>query len=106
MRRHQRPTCRVFSRRIRVLSQHTRLGAGALLTEPVSELERLAARLLARALATFNEAYHARPLHEAARQALALAEDSGFPLLIFPELFAELAIAALLQAEYRRIGRL
>jgi hypothetical protein len=66
--------------------------------------ERLTARLLARALRTFSEPHLAEALHHAAREAAALAESTGYPLLVFPDLFAELAITAMVEAEYRVKG--
>jgi hypothetical protein len=106
MRKRLRPTCRASQPRFRVSVHRACAWPEVFPEESATDLEWLVARLLARALATFRESYHARPLHAAARQAVALAVDSGFPLLTFPELFAELAIAALLQAEYHRLGRL
>lgn len=68
-------------------------------------LEKLTARLLARALRKFSEPHFNQPLRRAAREAAALAQDTSYPLLVFPELFSELAIAAMLQTECRRLGR-
>jgi hypothetical protein len=73
-------------------------------TEP-TPLERLMARLLARALRTFEEPHFNAPLRQAAREAGELAEATGFGLLVFPELFTELAIAAMVRAEYDHAGR-
>jgi hypothetical protein len=101
-----RPTCRVPKLRINAAEHRVRQWSAVRPQAVASDLDRLAGRLLARALATFNEPHHARPLRQAAKQAMELAEASGFPLLTFPELFSELAIATLLQSEYRRIGRL
>jgi hypothetical protein len=78
----------------------------ASLEEPPSPSEQLAARLLSRAIRTFPEPHFNGPLRRASRQALLLAEQTGYALLVLPELFAELAILQMLQAEYRRLGRL
>ena len=74
-------------------------------SEP-TPLEKLTARLLTRALRMFSEPHFNQPLRRAAREAAALAEETGYPLLVFPELFSELAIAAMLQSDYLRLGRL
>ena len=68
-------------------------------------LERLMARLLAQALCTFEEPHFNAPLRQAAREAGEQAEATGFGLLVFPELFTELAIAAMVRAEYDHAGR-
>lgn len=73
-------------------------------TEP-TPLERLMARLLAQALRTFEEPHFNAPLRQAAREAGEQAEATGFGLLVFPELFTELAIAAMIRAEYDHAGR-
>ena len=75
--------------------------------EPVepSAVELLAARLLARAMNTFPEPHFKLPLSRAAREAVLLAERTGMALLLLPELFAELAIAAMVRSEYSRLGR-
>jgi len=66
-----------------------------------SELEALKSKLLQRALRTFCETHFERPLRQAAERAARLALDSGYPLLVFPELFYELAIPAMAKTEYR-----
>ena len=63
-------------------------------------LELLKVSLLQRALRTFCEAQYERPLRRSAERAARLALATGYPLLVFPELFAELAIAAMLESEY------
>lgn len=68
--------------------------------------EELLARLLARAMTAFPESHFRRPLVRAAREAMQLAEQAGCALLLLPELFAELAIAEMLQAEYLRMGQI
>jgi len=71
-----------------------------------SASDRLSDRLLSRALNAFPEPHFSRPLRRAAREALALTEKTGYALLLLPELFAELAVAGMLRAEYLRLGRL
>ena len=68
--------------------------------------EQLLAGLLSRAMRTFPESHFKRPLMRAAREALRLAERTGYASLLLPELFAELAIAEMLKAEYQRMGRI
>lgn len=65
-------------------------------------LQLLKLRLLHRALRTFCEPHFERPLRRSAEQAARLALATGYPLLVFPELFAELAIPAMLESEYRQ----
>lgn len=67
-------------------------------------LELLKLNLLNRALRTFCEPHFERPLRRAAEQAARLAVAAGYPMLVFPELFAELAIPAMVETEYRRRG--
>jgi hypothetical protein len=74
--------------------------------EPPTAVERLLAALLARAMRTFPESHFKRPLKRAAREALRLTDPTGYASLLLPELFAELAIAELLAAEYHRMGRI
>lgn len=62
-------------------------------------LQLLKLKLLHRALRTFCEAQFERPLRRAAEQAARLALATGYPVLVFPELFAELAISAMLKSE-------
>jgi uncharacterized protein YllA (UPF0747 family) len=71
-----------------------------------SSVERLLARLLARAFKTFPETHFKRPLVRAAREAIRMTERTGFALLLLPELFAELAVREMLRAEYLRLGRI
>ena len=61
--------------------------------------------MLNRALRTFGEPHFQEPLRHAADQAADLAQATAFPLLVFPELFEEIAIAAMLRSEYQRHGR-
>jgi hypothetical protein len=63
-------------------------------------LELLKVNLLQRALRTFCETQFDRPLRRAAEKAARLALATGYPLLVFHELFAELAISAMLESEY------
>ena len=67
-------------------------------------LELLKLNLLHRALRTFCDPQLERPLRRAADQAARLALATGYPLLVFPELFVELAIPAMVETEYRRRG--
>jgi hypothetical protein len=69
-------------------------------------LEFLKWAMLDRALRTFGEPHFQQPLRVAAEQAADLAQETGLPLLFFPELFEELAIAAMLRSEYLLNGRL
>jgi len=68
-------------------------------------LEYLKCTMLARALRTFGEPHFIEPLRQAAERAARLAQATAMPLLVFPELFEEIAIAAMLQAEYHLFGR-
>ena len=68
--------------------------------------EQLLGRLLARAWKTFPESYFKQPLMRAAKEASRMTEQSGFALLLLPELFAELAVREMLRAEYLRLGRI
>lgn len=68
-------------------------------------LEYLKCTMLARALRTFGEPHFIAPLRQAAERAAGLAQATAMPLLVFPELFEELAIGAMLQAEYQLFGR-
>lgn len=63
-------------------------------------LELLKLSLLNRALRIFCEAQFERPLRRAADKAARLALTTGYPLLVFPELFAELAISGMLESEH------
>ena len=63
-------------------------------------LELLKLSLLQRALRTFCEEQFERPLRRSAEKAVRLALATGYPLLVFPELFTELAISAMLESEY------
>ena len=60
--------------------------------------------LLNHALRTYCEPHFKRPLRIAAERAARLAAETGFPLLVFPELFLELAIPAMVETEYRLNG--
>ena len=73
-------------------------------TQAARPPERLLAHLLARAMRVFPESHFKRPLLRAAREAVRLAERTGSARLLLPELFAELAIAEMLKAEYLRMG--
>lgn len=107
MRWIQRPSCQVLARGRQGLEPDPlvdRLPPFA--ADQPSSSERLAARLLSRAIRTFPEPHFNAPLRRAAREALVRAERAGYALLLLPELFAELAILGMIQAEYRRLGRL
>ena len=71
-----------------------------------SKAEQLLAKLLERALKTFPETHFKRPLVRAAKQAARAAGRTGYAILLLPELFAELAVAEMLRAEYLRMGRI
>ena len=73
-------------------------------SEP-TPLERLQAQLLARALRAFPQPHFELPLRRASGRAVRLAEETGFPLLVLPELFAEIAIPSMLRSDYRLKGR-
>jgi len=68
--------------------------------------EQLQARLLARALRAFPQSHFDRPLRQAILRAAREAEATGFPMLVLPELFREIAIATMLREEYRLQGGL
>ncbi|MCX8091188.1 MAG: hypothetical protein N3I86_09715 [Verrucomicrobiae bacterium] len=67
-----------------------------------TELERLKARLLRQRLETTADPELFAPLRRAANEAAALAWATPVPLLVFPELFEELARAALRHAERQK----
>ena len=108
MRQRQRPSCHV-NRPLR-LERPNPPGTGRLRLNdhasiafpPGLELMRL--NFLSRALRTFGEPHFERPLRRAADQAARLAAATGYPMLVFPELFAELAIPAMVETEYRLKG--
>jgi hypothetical protein len=64
-----------------------------------TELERLKNRLLVERLAETPESDINTRLRRAANDAAALAWVTNFPLLVFPTLFEEKALTALLQAK-------
>ena len=63
-----------------------------------NELERLKGRLLIERLGATTETELNVRLRRAANEAVALAWDTAFPLLVFPALFDEIARTARLQA--------
>jgi len=63
-----------------------------------SEFERLKSRLLAETLDEAEQPELNVPLRRAANEAAALAWVTFYPLLVFPELFAEKSRTALRQA--------
>jgi len=67
-------------------------------------LQLLKLRLLHRALRAFYEARYEQPLRRAAEQAARMALATGYPLLVFPELFRELAITAMAESECRELA--
>jgi hypothetical protein len=69
-------------------------------------LELLKWNMLHRAWRTFGEPHFKEPLRVAAERAADLAQTTGYPMLVFPELFEEIAIAAMLRSEYQLRGRL
>ncbi|MDW8310923.1 MAG: hypothetical protein RMK20_16245 [Verrucomicrobiales bacterium] len=72
---------------------------------PGLELEYLKCDLVARAQRQNAEPHLAAALLLAAEEAADLAQATGLPLLVFPVLFEELGLAAVLRAEYRWQGR-
>jgi len=64
-----------------------------------NEFERLKSQLLAERLTATGRAELNAPLRRAANEAAALAWVTFYPLLVFPELFAEKTRVALRQAE-------
>jgi hypothetical protein len=64
-----------------------------------AEFERLKARLLSERLEALGKPQTDGPLSRAANEAAALAWVTRYPLLLFPVLFEEKAITALLRAE-------
>jgi hypothetical protein len=101
-----RSSCQPMGVRVRVALQEGSRNRIQFEPEPPTPVERLLAILLARAMRTFPESHFNRPLRRAAREALRLTDGTGYALLLLPELFAELAIAELLAAEYHRMGRI
>lgn len=67
-----------------------------------TELERLKARLLRARLEMTDDPELYAPLRRAANEAAALAWATPVPLLVFPELFEELARAAIRQVERQK----
>lgn len=105
MRLNCRPTCECLNGRFGVRPAPRSVNRLDVPMSHPSPVERLMARLLARAFKAFPEPYFKRPLLRAAREAVAQAGETGCALLVLPELFAELALAAMLQTEYLRLGR-
>ena len=105
MKSRLRASCRTLE--VRSVSLRFRRGRRLDLTGRFpSAVDLLQARLLARALNAFPEPHFSGPIRRAAREALLLTEKTGYALLLLPELFAELAIASMLKAEYHRLGRI
>lgn len=101
-----RSSCQLMGVRGRVALQEASRNRIEFEPDPPTPAERLLAGLLARAMRTFPESHFKRPLRRAAREALRLTDPTGYASLLLPELFAELAIAELLAAEYHRMGRI
>ena len=105
MRIKQRPSCRPLSGADRMIVP--RLWNRIALDAPrPSKVEQLQSGLLTRALKMFPESHFQQPLLRAAKEAAHVAERTGYALLLLPELFAELAVAEMLKAEYLRMGRI
>lgn len=60
--------------------------------------------MLNHALRIYCEPHFKHPLRLAAEKAARLAAETGFPMLVFPELFLEIAIPAMVETEYRLFG--
>ena len=96
-----RPSCQEHRRKLGVpFDFHRRRSPAFPLSLP------LKLRLLHRALQTFCEPHFERPLRATAEQAARLALATGYPLLTFPELFRELAIPAMANAECQVLARI
>jgi hypothetical protein len=104
--RNIRPSCHPTDVRRRVVVTGAAVSRIDFELQWSTPTERLLAQLLARALRVFPESHFQRPLLRAARETVRLAEQTGYALLLLPELFAELAIAEMLKAEYLRMGRI
>jgi hypothetical protein len=105
MRFNYRPSCQLspgFER----LSTSCPLNRIEFDAPPPSKAEQLLARLLARAFGAFPESHFKRPLVRAAKEATRMTQDTGYAVLLLPELFAELAVKEMLRAEYLRMGRI
>ena len=70
-----------------------------------TELERLKTRLLLRALNHLDEPEYNAYIRRAANEAAAIAWVTPYPLLTFPELFAEKIDAALVYAKHQESVR-
>jgi hypothetical protein len=96
-----RPSCRP----VRSGSRRLRWSPSPASVRRAPGLEYLKCELLARAQRQHGEPHLAAALRAAAEQAADLAQATGLPLLVFPALFEELGLAAMLRAEYRWQGR-
>jgi hypothetical protein len=67
--------------------------------------EHLQARLLAGAMRSHPQRRFRKPLQDSLRSAVALAESTGYPLLVMPELFRELAMTAMVLTDYHSRGQ-
>lgn len=101
-----RPSCQPLNVRRKVVFTKNTPSRIEFDPQPPTPVDRLLGSLLARALRTFPESHFKRPLLRAARDAAQLTERTGHALLLLPELFAEIAIAEMLKAEYLRMGRI
>lgn len=106
MRFQSRPSCPTSNQREAVASDCLSFYRIEVDLPQPSPSEQLLARLLARALKAFPESHFKRPLERAAKDAARMAEQTGYALLLLPELFMELAVAEMLKAEYYRMGRI
>lgn len=66
-------------------------------------LESLKLKLLRQARRTFSETHFERPLRVAAEKAKRLALLTDYPLLMFPELFRELAIPLMAESDLQQV---
>lgn len=103
-----RPSCRPPGPLSSIQTMHNWVGraefSGHVKPSLPPGLVMLKLNLLNHALRTYCEPHFKRPLRIAAERAARLAAETGFPLLVFPELFLELAIPAMVETEYRLNG--
>jgi hypothetical protein len=100
-----RPSCRPLNSSLTTRSWEERSVFTVRLTPSLPPgLVMLKMNLLNHALRTYCEPHFKRPLRIAAERAARLAAETGFPLLMFPNLFMELAIPAMVETDYRLNG--
>lgn len=86
-----------------ILNPVRRVGSRLAFPTTTAGFETLKVKLLQQALRTFDEAHFERPLRAAAEKAGQLALLTGHPMLLFPELFRELAIPLMAKSELQRV---